>query len=97
MRPPPIRISVRLLMAVVAFLALVFLAAHEYDRSHRSHAIAVPGARAVYTPTEQDVKSLMFSEDGNVLAAARAHGSIQTWRTLTTWAISSTPASERNS
>jgi WD40 repeat protein len=82
-------------MAIVALLAIVCLAAREYDRSHRSYAIAVPGARAVYTPTEQDVKSLMFSDNGNVLAAAGAHGSIQTWRTATTWEITRLPVSER--
>jgi WD40 repeat protein len=94
-RESPFRITVSCLMLVIAIVAGILSAAVAYFRAHRTHDIAISAARAVYTATEPDVKSVMFSDDGTVLAAAGAQGSVQLWHTSTTWAMTSAPASGR--
>ena len=63
-------ITVRVMMLVVAIVAILTSAAVTYVRTHRTHDISIAAARAVYTAIEPEVKSLMFSDDGSILAAA---------------------------
>ncbi len=91
MRMPRARLTIRALMIVVAGIAALCCGAVDYINRHRSKSVEFPQARAVYTGKEPDPKSLMFSADGSVLAAAGAQGSIQLWNTKTTWPIAETP------
>jgi WD40 repeat protein len=95
MRKPKFSVTIRRLMFVVAIFAILFGAAIAYVRTRRAPEISIPNARAVFTAIEPDVKSLMFSDDGALLAAAGAQGSIQFWHTSTTWDMASTPVSLR--
>jgi hypothetical protein len=95
MRKLRVRITVRFLMLLVAIVAILASAAVTYVRTHRTHDISIAAARAVYTAIEPEVKSLMFSDDARILAAAGAQGSIQLWHTNTTWPVASRPVSRR--
>jgi WD40 repeat protein len=95
MRLPRAILSIRTLMIGVAVFAVLFSAAVDYVVRHRTFDLAIPGSRAVYRGTETETKSLTFSGDGSVLAAAGARGSIQLWHTNTTWPLADSRASGR--
>ena len=86
------RLTIRALMIVVAGIGALCCGAVDYINRHRSKSVEFPQARGDPTPEMSlDPKSLMFSADGSVLAAAGAQGSIQLWNTKTTWPIAETP------
>lgn len=90
---PRFRVTIRRLMVAVAIVAIAGGTTVAYVRSGRRHDLSITAARAVYTANEPDVSSLIFSDDGTILAAAGSRGSIQLWHTSTTWAMASTTSS----
>ena len=89
------RVKIRSLMIAVALVAALFGAMVGYVRSRRTNRISILAARAVISPPDPDVKSLMFSDDGSFIAAAGPQAGIQLWHTSTTWPMTSIPEPRR--
>ena len=95
MKLPRVRITIRLLLSGVAVIALLMGTAVVYLRSRRAGNMSIPGAAAVLSGMEGDVRSLAFSDDGMTLVAAGTQGSVQIWDTARAWPIASIPVSRR--
>ncbi len=95
MQPPRLHITIRLLLVLLAIIAVAMGATVSYLRSRQASNMSVPGARAVLPGAEAYLRSLTFSADGRTLAVAGAEGSLQLWDTANGWLLASLPAPQR--